>query len=115
MLLSVLTSSLLSQKVNAQCGSGGLGCPGTNYANYGVNATGAATVEYDNFVSAFHTSVARETTGHLKIWGARSKYDGSGNLLTPTAINSINFPGLTGTPLKVTWGVVLLLLPKPSC
>lgn len=104
LLLGVLVSSLISLKANAQCGSGGLGCPGTNYANYGVNATGAATIEYDNFVSAFHTSTAREATGELKIWGARSKYDGTGNLLTPTAINSINFPGLTGTPLKATMG-----------
>ncbi|MBZ4192620.1 hypothetical protein [Niabella beijingensis] len=105
LLLSFLVSSFaLPMCANAQCGSGGLGCPGTNYANYGVNATGAATIEYDNFVSGFHTSTARETTGELKIWGARSKYDGSGNLLTPTAINGINFPGLTGTPLKVTLG-----------
>ncbi len=105
LFLSLLVSSLISPGIaKAQCGGGGLGCPGTNYANYGVNATGAATIEYDNFVSGFHTSTARETTGELKIWGARSKYDGSGNLLIPTAINSINFPGLTGTPLKVTLG-----------
>jgi hypothetical protein len=101
-LLSLTLSPFLSGVASAQCSFNGVGCAGTNYANYGVNATGAATLEYDNFVSAFHTSAAREATGELKVWGARSKYDGSGNLLTPTAINSINFPGLTGTPLKAT-------------
>ncbi|MGN7787087.1 hypothetical protein ACTJIJ_21315 [Niabella sp. 22666] len=100
--LSITLSLFLSGSASAQCSFNGVGCAGTNYANYGVNATGAATLEYDNFVSAFHSSTAREATGDLKIWGAKTKYDGTNNLLTPTAINSINYPGLTGTPLKAT-------------
>ncbi|MCF3108991.1 hypothetical protein LL912_09400 [Niabella sp. CC-SYL272] len=75
-----------------------------DYSNFGINSSSAATLEYDNFVSAFHQSVVRDASGDLKIWGERTAANGTGNLLSPTIVNSINFPGLTGTPLKASIG-----------
>lgn len=55
---------------NAQCGYiEGLGCPGTNYSNYGSASNhDAASIEYDNFISAFHTSILRDPEGGFRIW-----------------------------------------------
>lgn len=86
----------------------GQACYGTSgcqdYSNFGINSSSAATLEYDNFVSGFHQSVVRDASGDLKIWGERTAANGTGNLLSPTIINSVNFPGLTGTPLKASIG-----------
>ncbi|MCH5718595.1 hypothetical protein [Niabella hibiscisoli] len=82
----------------------GDGCPGTNYSNYGVASSGAATLEYDNQVSTFHATVTREYTGVFKIWGEGAAADGVANLLSPTEINAMNFPGLTGRVLKAAVG-----------
>ncbi|MGN7787089.1 SdrD B-like domain-containing protein [Niabella sp. 22666] len=92
--------------LNAQvCGFvSGQGCPGTDYSNYGINSTIAATLEYDNFVSGFHQTVVRESNGDFRVWGESTKNNGTAHLLSPTVINSINFPGLTGKPLKATIG-----------
>ncbi len=103
-LLSVTLSLFVSGSAKAQCSFSGFGCSGTNYANYGIFSTGAATLEYDNFVSAFHATTVRESNGDLKIWGEQTKFNGTQHLISPTVINSVNFPGLTGTPLKVAIG-----------
>lgn len=103
-LLSLTLSPFLSGVASAQCSFSGFGCSGTNYANYGIFSTGAATLEYDNFVSAFHATTVRESNGDLKIWGEQTKFNGTQHLISPTVINSVNFPGLTGTPLKVAIG-----------
>jgi alpha-tubulin suppressor-like RCC1 family protein len=93
------------QSANGQCGFfSGYGCPGTNYNNYGVGASGAATLEYDNMVSTFHSTLARDYTGAYRIWGENVGADGVADLLSPVEINSINFPGLTGHVLKATMG-----------
>lgn len=78
------------------------GC--SDYSNFGFNSTTAGTLEYDNYVSAFHSTVVRDLDGSLKIWGEKTKSDGSGSWLVPTTINAGNYPGLTGTPLKVAIG-----------
>ncbi|MGE9314272.1 hypothetical protein ACLOAU_21635 [Niabella sp. CJ426] len=100
--LSLGTAMFLGiRTTSAQCGYfSGYGCPGTNYANYGVGSSGAETLEYDNQVSSFHSSVVRDYTGVFRIWGALSAADGATSLTVPTEINSVNFPGLTGRPLK---------------
>lgn len=78
------------------------GC--SDYRNFGYNSTTAATLEYDNYVSAFHSTVVRDIDGSFKVWGERSKADGLNSWLVPTPINAGNYPGLTGTPLKVAIG-----------
>jgi alpha-tubulin suppressor-like RCC1 family protein len=104
--LSLGTAMLFGARTaNAQCGYfTGDGCPMTNYSNYGVTSTGAATLEYDNLVSSFHTSISRDYLGVYRIWGERAAADGVTNLLVPTEINSVNFPGLTGRVLKASTG-----------
>lgn len=93
---------VISQKSYSQCGfAAGLGCPATDYSNYGFNSTAnAATLEYDNFTSAFHATIIRNSDGKFQIWGEQVAADGTSPLLVPTEINSTNFPGLTGTPIK---------------
>lgn len=82
----------------------GDGCPGTDYNNFGINSTSnAATIEYDNFVSCYHSSAVRNTDGEFLVWGERISATAT-NVLSPLEINSTNFPGLTGRPLKVTLG-----------
>ncbi len=89
--------------VNGQSQCYGLqGC--SDYSNFGYNSTSAATLEYDNYVSAFHSTVVRDADGSLKVWGEYSKADGVNSWLVPTPINAGNYPGLTGKPLKVAIG-----------
>lgn len=66
--------------------------------------TANAQVEYDNMVSSFHSSIAKDVDGNFRIWGEKTMPDGSGSFLTPTIINTTNFPTLTGTPLMATAG-----------
>lgn len=75
-----------------------------NYSNFGYNSDSANTLEYDNYISAFHSTIVRDLDGSLKIWGENSKANGTDSWLVPTAINAGNFPGLTGTPLKAAIG-----------
>ncbi|MBO9594014.1 MAG: hypothetical protein J7599_13985 [Niabella sp.] len=75
-----------------------------DFANFGYNSSTAATLEYDNYVSGFHSTVVRDLDGSLKIWGEKTKADGVSSWLVPTTINAGNYPGLTGTPLKVAIG-----------
>ncbi|WP_139166574.1 Ig-like domain-containing protein [Epilithonimonas hungarica] len=74
-------------------------------SNYGFNSNNdAATIEYDNIISASVTNAVRESDGTFKIWGYGTAANGSANLLSPTIINSTNYPGLQGTVLKVALG-----------
>lgn len=75
-----------------------------DYSNFGIKSTTAATLEYDNFVSSFHSTIVRDIDGSLKIWGQDTKSNGASDWTTPTIINAGNFPGLTGTPLKAAVG-----------
>ncbi|MCH5687615.1 hypothetical protein LWM68_27130 [Niabella sp. W65] len=114
--LSLGTAMLFGARTtNAQCGYfTGDGCPMTNYSNYGVTSTGAATLEYDNLVSSFHTSISRDYLGVYRIWGEKAAFDGT-DLLVPTEINSVNFPGLTGRILKASVGSNQGLIRKSLC
>lgn len=75
------------------------GC--SDYSNFGYNSSSALNLEYDNYVSAWHSSAVRDIDGTLKIWGEMTKADGVNAWLVPTPINAGNYPGLTGTPLKL--------------
>jgi alpha-tubulin suppressor-like RCC1 family protein len=78
------------------------GC--SDYRNFGYNSTTAGTLEYDNYVSSFHSTVVRDIDGSFKVWGEQSKANGVDSWLVPTPLNAGNYPGLTGTPLKVAIG-----------
>ncbi|WP_264538185.1 Ig-like domain-containing protein [Flavobacterium sp. N1736] len=94
-----------SQFANAQCSSPVAGCPNTDLSNFGVDSNNdATTIEYDNFVSSFHTTVVRTSDGSFQVWGEKIAGNGTSNVLTPLTINATNFTGLTGTPLKVGLG-----------
>lgn len=95
---------LISNQILAQCGFQAT-CPNTDYLNFGMGSnTDAASIEYDNFISSFHTTVVRTAQGSYKVWGETSSNDGSTELLSPTLLTSANFPALTGTILKAHLG-----------
>lgn len=73
----------------------------TNFFNTGWYSSDPATIEYDNVVSSFHSTIARMSDGSFKIWGGGAQADGLTSFLTPANINTTNFPTMTGTPLKV--------------
>ena len=75
------------------------GCNDNTY----VNAVDPNTIEYDNIIGLYHSTMAKEADGTIKIWGQGAAYNGTGttgNILTPQVINSTNYPGLTGDILK---------------
>jgi hypothetical protein len=84
----------------------GEGCPNTNYSNYGFYSNNnAATIEYDNFVSGFHTTMVRQSSGDIYVWGENAANNGTGDVLTPSQINSTNYPALgSAKPLKFSIG-----------
>lgn len=107
--LAVVLLFTYSYQINAQCGTPVVGCPGTDFGNFGFNSnTDAATIEYDNFTSTFHTTVVRDANGNFQVWGEQIGHGATttttSNLLDPTEINTTNFPGFTGTPLKASLG-----------
>lgn len=69
-----------------------------------VVRTAQAQVDYDNMVSSFYSSLAKDVDGNFRIWGDKTTPNGTGSFLTPTIINSTSFPTLTGTPLMATAG-----------
>lgn len=104
--LFIITAFLMmvSNTANAQL-CGGSGCASTDYANFGFNSnSNASSIEYDNFVSGFHSTVIRTADGKFQVWGANSTATGTNNYI-PSEINVGNFPLITNsTPLKVTIG-----------
>lgn len=98
--LTLVFSLLLGyMQVNAQnyCISG---CNGNTF----INATDPNTLEYDNMVALFHTTLAKEKDGTFKVWGQSAAANGTSNLYVPTAITSANGFSYTGNPLKATGG-----------
>jgi uncharacterized repeat protein (TIGR01451 family) len=81
-----------------------LSCGGTqDYSNYGFNSTDDQhTIEYDNFNSAFHSTIVRTALG-VKAWGEMMTSAG-GNALVPIDVTPANYPGLTGDILKIGIG-----------
>lgn len=70
-----------------------------------INTSDPNTIEYDNMVSMFHSTLMRDgSTGELMVWGERMANDGTANVLTPRVVNSTNYPALTGNILKFTGG-----------
>ncbi|MBK8698883.1 MAG: DUF11 domain-containing protein [Saprospiraceae bacterium] len=94
------------QSSKAQCGFGpGEGCSNTDYTNaFSTSTTDRNTIEYDNFVLSFHSTIVRTDAGTFKFLGEYMANHGSTNQLSPVEVNSANYPNLTGTPLKATLG-----------
>ena len=103
--LIFLTGSLFySNAVDAQCGFLPT-CSSTDYLNFGMGSnTNATTLEYDNFLSGYHCTVVRTSSGNYKTWGQDMGNDGVADILTPMIINNANFPALTGNVLKAHLG-----------
>ncbi|MBP1225683.1 Ig-like domain-containing protein [Flavobacterium sp. 1355] len=90
---------------NAQCATPVAGCSNTDLSNFGsASNNNAATIEYDNFVSSWHSTVVRTSDGSFQVWGEYLANSGNTNLFSPVTLNAVNFPALTGTPLKVGLG-----------
>lgn len=77
-----------------------MGCNENTY----LNATNPNTIEYDNMVGLYHSTIIKESHGVFKIWGARSAPNGSSSRNTPIEITSANGYNYTGTPLRATGG-----------
>lgn len=86
MLLGFSTS-----KVQAQC---------TNCGNSYLKVTDWKSIEYDNMLSTFHSSITRQADGRVLVWGEHTTNSGSGNNLVPAELNNSNYSGLTGQILK---------------
>src|SRR5690625_3078341 len=97
----IMLSGLVTTHAQFQCYDLS-GCQ--DYSNYGVRSTGAADLEYDNIISSWHSTIARDIDGSLKIWGENSQSDGTSHHTTPTVISSSLYSGLTGRPLKAAIG-----------
>ncbi len=105
-LLVLAMMSLISAEGYSQCSTPPVGCTSTNLSNFGfVSDNNAATIEYDNFTGAFHSTVVRTSTGTFQIWGENMGANGTDNLLSPLDLNSVNYTAIgTSTPLKVALG-----------
>ncbi len=98
MYFCLLVISGISGSLQAQCG--GAGCNGNTY----VKSSDPNTIEYDNLISTFHSSMLKEASGRVLIWGEYAAANGTDNVLSPTEINSTNYPRLTGTILRYAGG-----------
>lgn len=100
-IVTALLMLFVGASLNAQyCVSG------CNYNSY-VNSIDPNTIEYDNMVGVFHSSMVRESSGEVKVWGQGIAFNGTGqtgNVLVPQVMNSTNYPGLTGSILKFAGG-----------
>jgi len=79
--------------VQAQC---------TNCGNSYLSVTDWKSIEYDNIVSTFHSTIARQADGRVLVWGEDSKSNGTGNNLVPAELNNSTYSGLSGDILKFT-------------
>ena len=98
--LAVLTLPQMNINAQGNCVSG---CNENAY----LNATTRNTIEYDNMVSVFHSSMVKESDGKILVWGQAIAYNGTGstgNVLVPQEVNATNYPGLTGDILKFAAG-----------
>ncbi|WP_193844447.1 Ig-like domain-containing protein [Flavobacterium hungaricum] len=98
---------VFSQVSNAQCAIPVQGCSGTNLSNFGADSNNdASSIEYDNFISSFHSTIVRTSDGSLQVWGEKVGNDGTTNVMSPLTINKANFTGLNSgvTVLKAALG-----------
>ncbi|MCL9807313.1 hypothetical protein NAT51_17410, partial [Flavobacterium amniphilum] len=101
-LCVLLIALLFTNRSNSQCATPPVGCSGTDLSNFGVDSNNtASTIEYDNYISSFHTSIVRTANGTFQTWGEKIANDGATNHLVPVTINATNYPALgSATVLK---------------
>lgn len=70
-----------------------------------LNTSNPNTIEYDNLISGFHSTIAKKQDGSYLIWGQGAKPNAYGeHLYEPTLITSENGFNYTGEILKATLG-----------
>lgn len=90
---------IITIKLNAQENYCTIGCNDNSY----MNSADPNTLEYDNMISLFHSSMVREVDGTVKVWGQAISNTG-GNVAPPQKLDSINYPALRGKILKFAGG-----------
>ncbi len=80
-------------------------------SNTYMNSLDPNTIEYDNMVGVFHSTIVREYDGTIKVWGQGIAQNGSssnGNVAPPQELSSTYYGSgsnqLSGTVLKFTAG-----------
>lgn len=96
-LFSLLLIVFFSTYSSAQCG-GSEFCNGNTglYSN-----DDAANIAYDNIGAAYHSTYIKEPDSQWRTWGADMQSNGFSPSLSPRAINTTNYPTLTGTIYKI--------------
>lgn len=102
-LLIAAPGLLAFNHAGAQCVAPSVGCAGNDRSNAYINATTPNTIEYDNILSLFHSTITRQADGRVLVWGEKIGSTG-GNVLSPQEINAANYPGLSGEILKYAAG-----------
>lgn len=69
-----------------------------------IHTSDPNTIEYDNIVSSFHATIAKQADGRVLVWGEQIAANGTGHVLKPQELNDTNYPGLEGDILKFTAG-----------
>ncbi len=87
----------------SQCTAPAAGCSNTDFSNSFLNSSSPNTIEYDNMVSTFHSTLSRQADGRVLIWGEKADKNGVDHVRTPRELNSTNYP-LTGSILRFTAG-----------
>ncbi|RZJ84099.1 MAG: hypothetical protein EOO20_21695 [Chryseobacterium sp.] len=67
-------------------------------------------IDYDNIITAYHSTVIKDAFNNYKIWGSYAAANGVDNVLSPQYINSTNYPALTGDIKKVALGDIAQLI-----
>ncbi|RYD95868.1 MAG: T9SS type A sorting domain-containing protein [Sphingobacteriales bacterium] len=98
-----LPAILAFNSTQAQCVAPSVGCAGNDRSNSFRNATTPSTIEYDNVVSLFHSTLVRQADGRMLVWGDKTSRTGT-NVLAPQEVNTTNYPGLSGEILKFAGG-----------
>lgn len=82
----------------------------TNYCVSGcndnsfLNSHDPNTIEYDNMIGLYHSTLIKEANGTVKVWGASSASNGSNHNLAPVAVTPGNGYNYQGSILKMTGG-----------
>lgn len=77
-------------------------------SNTYIHTNSPGSIEYDNIVSTYHSTILKEADGTVLVWGQGINKDGISDETTPIKLNATNYPGLTGKILKFTGGSLQL-------
>ena len=70
------------------------------------------TLEYDNFISGFHSSIIKQTDGNFLIYGQNTNAlstSGDASLYKPTLVHPDNGFKYEGAPLKMALGYKVII------